>query len=402
MAHLGKPKQTGKGTAYPVKWRDPDGRHRERWVYGKREAQKVKAGIEADLARGAYHDDRRGKITLAEVTDEWLASLTDAKPRTVAEYGRLLESRVLPHFGPKRMIGSIQRSHVAGYVNALKADGLRPETISRAFHPLRAALNYAAEEGYIAKSPAVRQKLPDDQSLDMVAFEARFLSWPEVERLAAECEWLHPMYGLVIRFAALTGLRPAEVAGLDVGDVHILGDRGEVAVRRTRTLTRGRGWVTSTPKTKRSTREVPLLDPGLVAELAAYLATHPRRGEAAAPLFYGRRPTGVHEFDPTRPFDPSTFYRRVFTPAATRAGVGRLRLYDLRHTYASLMASAGVDMFKVSRWMGHRSLAITDEVYAKLFKSDPDRESAALAAFLADQRKAAAAGAPVMPLVRSR
>lgn len=32
------------------------------------------------------------------------------------------------------------------------------------------------------------------------------------------------------------------------------------------------------------------------------------------------------------------------------------------------MAAAGVDMFKVSRWMGHRSLAITDEVYAKLFQ----------------------------------
>ncbi len=58
-------------------------------------------------------------------------------------------------------------------------------------------------------------------------------------------------------------------------------------------------------------------------------------------------------------------------------------------------------MFKVSRWMGHRSLAITDEVYAKLFKSDPDRESAALAAFLADQRKAAAVEAVLSTAARS-
>lgn len=161
-----------------MKWRDPEGRFRERWVYGKREALSLAKSIDTDKERGDYHDDRRGKTPLAE------------------------ESRVLPHFGRKRTISSIQRSHVAGYVNGLKADGLRPQTISRAFHPLRAALNYAAEEGYIAKSPAVRQKLPDDQSLDMVAFEARYLSWPEVERLAAECEWLHPMYGLVIRFAS--------------------------------------------------------------------------------------------------------------------------------------------------------------------------------------------------------
>ena len=128
-----------------------------------------------------------------------------------------------------------------------------------------------------------------------------------------------------------------------------------------------------------------------MAEVAAYLAVHPRRDDPDAPLFYGRSPSGSHLLDRERYFDPSTFYRRTFGPAALRAGVGPLRLYDLRHTYASILATAGVDLFKVSRWMGHRSLAITDQVYAKLFRTDPDRESAALVGFLGEQRAAASA-----------
>jgi len=125
MAHLGKPITTRKGTAYRVKWRDLNGAFRERAVYGKREALAFKAQVEADLSRGAYTDDRRGRTPLAEVAEEWLAGLTQAKPRTVAEYRRLLDSRVLPHFGERRAVGSIKRSHVAPYVAALKADGLR-------------------------------------------------------------------------------------------------------------------------------------------------------------------------------------------------------------------------------------------------------------------------------------
>jgi len=318
-----------------------------------------------------------------------LAGLTQAKPRTVAEYRRLLESRVLPHFGERRAVGSIKRSHVAAYLNALRADGLRPQSISRAFHPLRATLNYAAEEGYIARSPAVKVKLPDEQTCEVETFEPAFLTWPEVERVAAECAWVEPMYGLVVRFSAATGLRPAEVAGLNVEDLHILGDRGEVAVRRTRTLTRGRGWVVGQPKTKTSRRSVPLLFPEVVGELAAYLAAHPRHGVGDAPLFYGRDPHGSHLLNPERYWDPGTFYRRTFIPAARRAGLSNVRLYDLRSTFASLMASAGVDLFKVSRWLGHTSTTVTERYYARLFRTDPDRESAALARLLDAQRAAA-------------
>ncbi len=416
MAHIGKSKETRKGTAYPVRWRDPAGRFKEKWVYGKRAAERECSKIEADLARGTYVDDRLGKKPLCDVADEWLASVTNAKPRTRAEYRRLLDTRVLLHFGHRRAIGSLKRSDVAGYVNWLAGEGLRPQTISRAFHPLRALLRYAAQEGNIRTSPAVRVALPDERALEQETFEARYLTWPQVESLAAELGAVASMYATVVRLTALTGLRAGEVAGLNVGDVAILGDRGTLTVLRTRSLTRQRGWVTSVPKSKRSRREVPVLSADVVAELAAHLAAHPRRGEAGAPLFYGREPYGLHRPDPTRYWDPSTFYRRTFCPAAVRVGlhlrpvvdrrgeplsrkdgqpvlVSAVRFHDLRHTAASLWANAGIDMFRVSRWLGHASLAITDSVYAHLFKTDHAADAHALTAFLGRQLEEARAEA---------
>ena len=185
MAHIGRPEKTSKGIAHPVRWRDHDKRVRERWVYGGvRQARAVKSEIEAELQKGGDPYSQQAKLPLAQVADEWITSLTDVKPRTVAEYRRLLDTRVLPNLGSKRAIGSIRRADVDKYINALKADGIRAETISRAFHPLRATLAYAVDVGYIPKSPYVARmsKLPKGQGMGQLAYTPRFLSGPEVRR----------------------------------------------------------------------------------------------------------------------------------------------------------------------------------------------------------------------------
>ena len=53
-------------------------------------------------------------------------------------------------------------------------------------------------------------------------FKPQFLSAAEVAALAAECDWVDPIYGLIVRFAAYSGLRAGEIAGLNVGDLDLL------------------------------------------------------------------------------------------------------------------------------------------------------------------------------------
>jgi integrase len=55
--------------------------------------------------------------------------------------------------------------------------------------------------------------------------------------------------------------------------------------------------------------------------------------------------------------------RAAFLRALKAAGVRKLRLHDLRHSYATLAIQAGVPLLTVSRQLGHASIATTADLY---------------------------------------
>jgi len=59
-----------------------------------------------------------------------------------------------------------------------------------------------------------------------------------------------------------------------------------------------------------------------------------------------------------KPIDPSKLLKR-YTAALRRAGVRDVRFHDLRHTFGTRMAAAGVPMRTLQEWMGHRDFATT-------------------------------------------
>ena len=65
------------------------------------------------------------------------------------------------------------------------------------------------------------------------------------------------------------------------------------------------------------------------------------------------------------PLDPSSV-THVFRKVIHRAGLEGLRLHDLRHSYASLMLAAGVNVKAISRSMGHANIGITLDTYGHL------------------------------------
>lgn len=67
-----------------------------------------------------------------------------------------------------------------------------------------------------------------------------------------------------------------------------------------------------------------------------------------------------------------------------RAGIpGHLTIHDLRHTAASLMVRAGANVKAVQRQLGHKSAAMTLDVYADLFDDDLDELSERMGEMLA-------------------
>jgi integrase len=196
-------------------------------------------------------------------------------------------------------------------------------------------------------------------------------------------------FSVMVHLAAWSGLRAAELAGLQVGDLTLPkpsinpnapAKPGTVRVERTIAWVGGE-LMPVPPKTKGSRRTVPLTG-ATTALLRDYLAVHPRRNEPTAPLFpnvrlRSPRPTGLKGeaddggaaarrqataladlstaeagerlvLDWTAPNRHATFYKAVFRPAILRANrirpdtnLPRLKFHALRHTYASLCIAAG-------------------------------------------------------------
>jgi integrase len=126
---------------------------------------------------------------------------------------------------------------------------------------LNKAFRCALRHRLITQNPCDAVELPKTgRSED---FTPMFLRSTEVERIAAELDaW--PPYGLLVRLAAQTGLRAAELAGLRVRDLSLRA--GHVEVRQTIRCVNG-FWTVGMSKSARSTRNVPLLPRSLIADL---------------------------------------------------------------------------------------------------------------------------------------
>jgi integrase len=103
-----------------------------------------------------------------------------------------------------------------------------------------------------------------------------------------------------------------------------------------------------TPKSRRGSRSVPLAD-----RLGGELDRHYRQTayQADHDLVFANPHTG-------NPIDGAALLR-AFQRALARAGVRRVRFHDLRHTFGTRMAAAGVPMRSLQEWMGHRDLRTT-------------------------------------------
>jgi len=136
-------------------------------------------------------------------------------------------------------------------------------------------------------------------------------------------------YRTLIRTAYACGLRLSEVVHLRVADIH--SGRGVLIVRQ------GKG---------RKDRLVPL-SPVLLAELRAYW----QRYRPADWLFPGQRPG-----QPLHPGSLQRSFARIVRPL--RLGK-RVSMHTLRHSYATHLLEAGVDVVTLQHLLGHRHLATT-------------------------------------------
>jgi integrase len=168
---------------------------------------------------------------------------------------------------------------------------------------------------------------------------------------------LNTHYGPVLAVALTTGMRPSEYLALKWHDIDW--DRGTVSV--VRTLERAPGvWRFAETKRSRSRRIIKLQEWVLevLKELQARTTQPTGSGAADAAELVFTTPTG-------RPIHSDKLAKR-FKAILRQFGLPVIRLYDLRHTAATLALSAGVPPKVVAEQLGHASAAFTLDTYSHL------------------------------------
>ena len=164
--------------------------------------------------------------------------------------------------------------------------------------------------------------------------------------LEAATHW--PALENLFRFALWTGLRTNELVALRWGDIDWL--RGQVRISRGRTAV---AEAAEEPKTRRSTRDVKLLAPALRALEAQKALTFLADKEIFLNPHTGQPWSGDHTI------------RTAWTSILKRAGVRYRRPYQTRHTYASMMLTAGESPIWIAAQMGHADTAMIYRNYGR-------------------------------------
>lgn len=198
-------------------------------------------------------------------------------------------------------------------------------------------------------------------------------------KLLVERLWGHALYPVAVT-ALFTGLRRGELLALRWCHVDLDSADKHLTVREAIEETRVGGIRFKTPKTDNSTRDVSL--PDIVVEA---LRDHRRQQLEARFAFGLGKPSDDALVFPTldgSPQSPRAFSREWGYVAAS-IGLSEITFHALRHTHASHLIDAGIDVVKISLRLGHSSPTVTLGTYAHLFRKRDDNSSAAINAAVA-------------------
>ncbi|MEA5054686.1 MAG: tyrosine-type recombinase/integrase [Propionicimonas sp.] len=252
------------------------------------------------------------------------------KPRTTADYRRLLDRHLLPTFGDKPL-RRITADDVSAWYLSMNAQ--TPTERAHAYQLFRAILTTAAD-------PKVRLISQNPCQIDGAgqvsrAHEVRTAS---MEELATITSAMPKRLSLAVLLGAWCALRYGEIAELRRKDVDVR--NGIIKVRRGVTWPNGKPTV-GTPKSTSGARDVHV-PPHIMPMIKAHLKDH-TAPKAEALLFPALSGEYLH---------PRTFGKN-FDKARDAAGRADLHFHDLQHTGAVLAAQTGATLAELMARLGH-------------------------------------------------
>ncbi len=324
----------------------------------KFEGNQEQARVELDRLVQAQEEGSKVKpsdMTVNEHFDQWFENVAENRYsyKTVENYRGIIAFDVRPLIGHVQL-SDLQPRHIQSVFVAMAARGVCSNTRRRLYSVISTALDCAVAWETLEMNPMARVEMPRREVKEM-----RAMSKEEVGRfLAVTDKGRHAEY---FRTSVVTGMRPGELAGLRWEDVDF--EDGTISVQRS-LVWKGRvvdGWILLSPKTERGRRQITI--PKSLGNALAELRKRQEEVRHRAGDKYQNHGF-IFADNRGRPVHPKQFVKYVFKVALVRAGLPRtIRLYDLRHTSATLLLKDGEHLKVVSERLGHSNVRITLEIY---------------------------------------
>ncbi len=293
-----------------------------------------------------------------------------AKAGTTLAMEGFHRNHLLRHFSPESSVEAMTLADAQGYANTRSRETyrnrpIRPPTISKELSTLRVIWNWALKRGDLKKPvPFQMRDLSFDRTEQKAPFqtyeeihrmvergkvgkpeepalwESLYLSLEEVHEVLAHVRQVarHPFIYPMFAFAAMTGARRSEICRSRIEDWNM--ERRTVNIRE---MKRKRG---------RSTFRMVDMSTPLASVMGDWLKRHP-----------GGHHTICKEGEPITVGMAYGYFKRTLRGSKWEVVPG---FHTFRHSFASILASKGVDEMTIDRWMGHQTVE-QRERYRHLF-----------------------------------
>lgn len=357
---------------YYVTFNYGDGVRVKKTYNTKAEAQKAKKIFEGEKSKRELV--KPNKETVESWFLYWLENICKPNTRetTVYGYSNIIIKHILPELG-KIELQKLSAAHIRSYY-AKKTNGERPlsnNTLRKHHDVFSIVLNSAVIEEKIEKNPIDKVIAPKKTQIEYTVYSAEELSkfFKSLEGHRLE---------VVAKLAGYYGLRREEICGLMWADIDF--ENNVFSINRAMTMAGGRV-IIGDPKTESSKRKQALVND--VKNVLIRLKQEQDQNKEYLGAEYSD--TGfVLTWPNGMPYRPN-YISELFTKFLKDNNFKKIKLHELRHSFASIANDLGISLFDISKALGHGTPSTTGKVYTHLFdqtnKKTIDRVAEAILKF---------------------
>ncbi|MFD2640050.1 site-specific integrase [Piscibacillus salipiscarius] len=324
-------------------------RYRERGFRTKKEAEEAMIKAKRNFMEGTYTDTKN--LTYQELFNQWINTKKDISEATKELYLTYFRIHLNPGIGSYKL-NKLSPFIIQRFINTLYDKNLSSSSVKRIYSVVRSSLQYAVRMQLLSTNFADSIEKPKENTMK----EVKVWSTSEVKQFISSIEGAS-RYAIAYKLAVYTGMRQGEILGLRWKDINF--EKSYLTVQQKLTH---KGKIESGAKNKGSMRNISL-NKYIIEELLKHKEIIELEKVDNQNHYQDNNLVVCTEIG--TPCHPRNLLRLLYSHIE-QSGVSRIKFHDLRHTHASLLLLADVNIKIISERLGHASIRITLDTYAHL------------------------------------